>query len=303
MRPNVSRNCGWTYASRNGQRLPCIEPPRDLGRDSRVIVISSTTGKAANAGHAIGHGMKNPPKPFAIEIKRSRRLPASAPPTDLFGKDSSALNGVASRLFSRRGAHPNAGDASAFDVSAFLQAEQAQHGASPSALSTEAAELFRPRPTPAPEYPNPAPRILPSLIEPELVVSGGGVEPGVGSLQSARKSQGSALRARRPRVEKPARVEKTEVRAKPRADAAATGGSAIRSKRKVATAAGGAVALATAETKPAQRAENAAENGAANPGGNRRGARVRGFIRRGHEDAAALPPGQHWKRRLNPRAW
>ena len=38
--------------------------------------------------------MKQPPKPFAIEIKRSRRAPAAASSLDLFGKDNAALSGA-----------------------------------------------------------------------------------------------------------------------------------------------------------------------------------------------------------------
>ena len=262
--------------------------------------------------------MKQPPKPFAIEIKRSRRPPAAASPMDLFGKESAALNGANGSFFSRRDGSSNPplhpGDDSEFTVPAFLQSDRA--AARTSELSKEAAQVFMPRPA-APVTPAAAPsgepaaatarppRILPSLVTPE----GAGVD----AIAAAEAPLRAARRGRRPeaparKTTRPAqsdRVNKIEAPAKKQLIGDAASGCAqagvgdIRPKRKPATA--WSVAPATAGPVPPP-VSNTAESNAAQLAANGRGVRARGLARR-REDAAALPPGQHWKRRINPRAW
>ncbi len=240
--------------------------------------------------------MKQPPKPFAIEIKRSRR-PPSAGPAELFGKESAALNGSGAALFSRRADLIHQGQAQAgaaeLSVPAFLQT--APHRSVE--LSREAAQLFAPRPAAASEPApgaeiRPQPRILPSLAPPQ---------------DAAFEAQAKAPRrpgpdpevkaARQPRRSEADRAGKAKASAKRRAhDAAPAEATEPRAERGPAAARG----LAPESPPPAQ---NPAEANGARPSAAARGARSRVFSRRGREDAAALPPGQHWKRRLTPRAW
>jgi|BarGraIncu00222A_1022003.scaffolds.fasta_scaffold68726_1 hypothetical protein len=257
--------------------------------------------------------MKQPPKPFAIEIKRSRRPPTSASPMDLFGKDSSALNGASAGFFSRRetASNPasNPARTSEFAVPAFLQTDRAAHRSSADQLSTEAAQVFAPRPaqssptsladeTHASEARQP--RILPSLVPPDTAALDAIAETGA-RPRAVRQSRALEASTRKPRgAAKTDRTEKIKAAGKRRAgDGGAAGAADIASDRKPAAAWGAAPAPASPAPLPAQ---NAAEGNGAHTNGNWRGARPR-ITRRGREDAAALPPGQHWKRRLNPRAW
>ncbi len=252
--------------------------------------------------------MKQPPKPFAIEIKRSRRPSASAPPAstspiDLFGKDSSTLNGASAGHFSRREKVSNPAGASEFAVPVFLQTDRARRTSS-DRLSAEVAQVFGPRPAPQPatspfDQRNPSearqPRILPSLALDDTVLDA--VAETGARLPGAGQSRGLEASTRKPRsAAKTDRSEKINAPGKRRA--AVIGAADIASKRKPAAAWSAAPAPASPAPLPAQ---NAAEGDGAHHGGNWRAARTR-ITRRGR-DAAALPPGQHWKRRLNPRAW
>ena len=261
--------------------------------------------------------MKQPPKPFAIEIKRSRRAPTAASPTDLFGKDSPALNGANAGFFSRRDAPSNAplnpADDSDFTVPAFLQTDRAAPRTLE--LSKEAAQVFMPKPTapltpaaPAGESAAAAarpPRILPSLVAPESA----GVDAFAAAetpLRAARQSRRSEAPARKTARAAPAdRANKIEAPEKKRriGDAASGGAQAgaADARPKSKPAAAWSVAPVTASPVPPP-VPNPAESSAAHPAANGRGVRARGLARR-REDAAALPPGQHWKRRINPRAW
>jgi hypothetical protein len=251
--------------------------------------------------------MKQPPKPFAIEIKRSRRPPTAASPMDLFSKDSSALNGASSGFFSRRDnfSNPasNTADDSGFAVPAFLQTDRAAHRTAE--LSKEAAQVFTPRPAPAPTSGESAarqPRILQSLVPPEGAAADAIAETDA-PPRAARQGRGLEASARKPgRAANADHAKKSEAPAKRRAgdglsSGAQAGADDIRPKRK--PAATWSVTPAAASPAPLA-APNAAESNAAHLAATGRGAR--GFTRR-REDAAALPPGQHWKRRINPRAW
>jgi hypothetical protein len=253
--------------------------------------------------------MKQTPKPFAVEIKRSRRPAASAAPMEFFGKDSSALNGGVSGVLSKRDSFSNPASHSEFAVPCFLQTDKAAHRTSSDHFSREAAQVFGPKTAPAAAEPHASeirtqPRILPSLI------------PQAGAAQDSRAESDARPRAARHArwVEAPApkprvaarieRVEKIESRAKRLAnDTALSGATDIEKKRKQAATWSGASSQKDAAAAPALTAENATESSAAHACGNCRGVRVRSLIRRSRADAAALPPGQHWKRRLNPRAW
>ncbi len=261
--------------------------------------------------------MKQPPKPFAIEIKRSRRAPAAASSLDLFGKDNAALSGAKAAFSSRRDAASNAplnpaGDTD-FTVPAFLQTERAAPRTLE--LSKEAEQLFMPKPAAplTPAAPSGAlaavaarpPRILPSLIAPESV----GVDAFASTeapLRSVRQSRRSEAPARQTaRAAQVDRVSKIEAPAKKRRIGAPASGGAQASapdappKRKPAAA----WSVTPVTTGPlAPPVPNPAEGGASHLAASGRGIRPRGLARR-REDAAALPPGQHWKRRINPHAW
>jgi len=258
--------------------------------------------------------MKQPPKPFAIEIKRSRRPPTSASPMDLFGKDSSALNVASAGFFSRREAASNPASnparASEFTVPAFLQTDRAAHRSSADQLSTEAAQVFAPKPAQAPptslddpRHTSEArqPRILPSLVPPDSAALDAIAETGP-RPRAVRQSRALETSTRKPRgAAKTDRSEKIKAPAKRRAgDGSPADAADIASKRKPAAARSSAAPAAASSAPPP--AQIAAEGNGAHTNGNWRGARPR-IARRGREDAAALPPGQHWKRRLNPRAW
>jgi hypothetical protein len=259
--------------------------------------------------------MKQPPKPFAIEIKRSRRPPTAASPMDLFGKDSAAVNGANSSFFSRRDNYSSPasnprGD-SEFAVPAFLQTDRAAPRTSE--LSKEAAQVFMPRPAP----PSPAaaapsgesaasaarpPRILQSLVAPEGAAAGAVAEADA-PLRAARhraeattRKTTRAAQADRAKIEAPAKQRRTGESA---SGGAQVGATDIRPKRKPAAAWSVEPAAASPAPPPVP---SLAESNAAHLAATGRGVRARGLTRR-REDAAALPPGQHWKRRINPRAW
>jgi hypothetical protein len=261
--------------------------------------------------------MKQPPKPFAIEIKRSRRAPAAASPMDLFGKDSFALTGANAGLFSRREASsnppPNPADDSDFAVPAFLQTDRATPRALE--LSKEAEQLFMPKPTapltPAAPAGNSAaaaarpPRILPSLVEPvgaSVDALAAAETPPRAARQSRRSEAPARKSARAPQADRANTIEAPAMKRRmgePASGGAQAGSASARTKRKPAAA--WSVAPVTANPAPPPVA-TPSESGVTHLAANGRGVRARGLARR-REEAAALPPGQHWKRRINPHAW
>jgi hypothetical protein len=289
-------------AAQHGDQPHASGLVQTTGYGSHAAAMLSTVENFLDIG-SIGHLMKHPPKPFAVEIKRSRRLPASAAPIDLFGKESSMINGAISGIFSKRRDSSNPPGLSEFAIPSFLQTDKAARLTPSDHLSIEAAQVFRPRPTLVSDdrggpAVRPEPRILPSLIEPSSDALDDGADSAA-PQRKARRSQSS--RAQAPRdAAKTDRVGAIPAPAKRRAGDVAAAAEAL-SKHKPAMAWN--AAPASAEPTMAPPPESAAESNAARSDENRRGARVRRVTRRGREDAAALPPGQHWKRRLNPRAW
>jgi hypothetical protein len=256
--------------------------------------------------------MKQPPKPFAIEIKRSRRgaTPAPPAPMDSFGKQGSTMYAGPSGILSKRDGLSSRQGNSEFVVPFFLQTDKAARTTSSPHLSTEAAQVFGPKPTPAAaESPAPEnraqPRILPSLLPPPGAAQDGGAE-GDATPRATRRTRTPEAQALKPRIARSNRAEKIEAATKRYADEGVLSGATdIAKKRGRPASWSAAPAPKGAEAAPtAFPAGNEVENGVASPGGTSRGLRVWSSTRRSRSvDAAALPPGQHWKRRLNPRAW
>ncbi len=245
--------------------------------------------------------MKQPPKPFSIEIKRSRRPPTAASPMDLFGKDNSAA-GASGGFLSRRDNFPMAAGASDLAIPAFLQSERPSRRAAE--LSQEAAQLFTPKAaTPADQRngaeARPTPRILPSLVPPEGAALFAGAEADAAPPAPARQGRRPKAAARKA-ADANDRTQKAPAKRRDGGSGAQAAAAEVRAKRKPAAARSAAPGPASPAPLAAQ---SAADSAAAPSNVSARAGRVRIFARRGREDAAALPPGQHWKRRLNPRAW
>jgi hypothetical protein len=247
--------------------------------------------------------MKQPPKPFSIEIKRSRRPPTVASPMDFFGKDNSA--GAGAGFLSRRDSFSAPAGASELSIPAFLQSERPSARAAQ--LTQEAAQLFTPKAAtpaaPSADQRNgaetrPKPRILPSLVPPDGAALYASAQADA-APPPARQSRRPKAAARKAADAKTDRAEKATAKRRDGSGAQA-GATDIRAKRKPSV--GRSAAPAPASPAPIAT-QSAAESNAAPSNGVARAGRVRIFARRGRENAAALPPGQHWKRRLNPRAW
>jgi hypothetical protein len=249
--------------------------------------------------------MKHPPKPFAVEIKRSRRpsAPAAAPGAaiDVIAKDKVTRDRKISGAFFGAGGFSIPASVAEFAVPTFLQTDKGPQRAPIENFSKEAAQVFTPKPPAAAESRQaemrPEPRILPSLVPPAAAA------PDSGRADEA--SARTPYRARKPQEPKPvhtAPVEGVEPRAKRRSRDVSGDASDLGNQRRKAAARGGATARAGAEAA-ATVPDNAGESAAAHPSGNWRGLRSRSLTRRSRANVAALPPGQHWKRRLNPRAW
>lgn len=253
--------------------------------------------------------MKQPPKPFAIEIKRSRRAPTAAAPADLFVKDSTIQNRPVTAFFSKRDNFTNAADASDFVVPSFLQNDKAAYRTSPDHAATEAAQVFRPRAAAAADNfrapePRPAPRILPSLVPPENFDRPQNSAEAAPRARTRPSKVPDASPPKQKAAAKANRVELIDALSKRRTRAADANSADTQSQRRAAAEWSAAPAPAKMKSAPAQRIESAPDaDGAAQLSNSRRSAQLRSFSRRGRDDPATLPPGQHWKRRLNPRAW
>ncbi len=249
--------------------------------------------------------MKHPPKPFAVEIKRSRRSSAPAASLDLFSKDSKTeLRRPAPTLFAKSDLVSNAEASSDFVIPAFLQTDHPAQRTVSDSLSREAEELFGPKLVRATVQPSPperaAPRILPSLL-PEANPAYD-VRHASRAVKERLGAEPKPARQKREKAPAPAQPAAHAVEAKvARKRAAATpADSSVKRKRATPVAAASRAKSQTAEA--VVRAETKQETNA--PAGDPpRRSRSRSFGWRGRENVASLPPGQHWKRRLNPRAW
>ncbi len=247
--------------------------------------------------------MKHPPKHFAVEIKRSRRSPA--PAIDLLGKDRADLGRPIPAFFSQADLSSNRAPDSDFAVPAFLQTDKATAWAASDIRTKEAEQVFAPKsPARAAEPPSTdgrtAPRILPSLVPEENPILERSAEgPLVKSARRGRRTEAPSP-VSKPVAEHADREETTNTRTKHDGGPAAAQKKPI--KRKAASASTRAAAGPSA--KPAPSLANAKSSEAHEaPARDKQRIRRWNGARRNREDAAALPPGQHWKRRLNPRAW
>ncbi|PNG24408.1 hypothetical protein [Methylocella silvestris] len=261
--------------------------------------------------------MKHSPKPFAVEIKKSRRAPAL--PLEPVAKQRADFSGPAQAPLEkdRVAFSPMSGDD--FAVPAFLQTDKPAARPTVDSWSKEAEQLFGPKPvaetSPEPVEARARPRILQSLIPAE------NPSAAADEVAAATRSSGAGARTPRPRRESALDERANQQRGKPGRRAKGESDANTEAARKAASVASqGEVSLeAKREPKrrtpsasaalPAQRApqvtpgrsfvKSPAESVKDNPEGPPRVS----LARLGRDDAAALPRGQHWKRRLHPRAW
>jgi hypothetical protein len=247
--------------------------------------------------------MKPPRKHFAVEIKRSRRFPT--PSMDLMEKDRADLGRPIPGSFSQADLSPRVAPDSDFAVPAFLKTDKAPARTVSDSAAKQVELVFGPKSAADaggrafPGDGRPAPRILRSLAPAENPIAEQGAEPlPQATAERRRRRKDASSPAPQPPVAKADRTEPIIARKKRGAPVPAKEAA----KRKAAPAPN--IAFATPSATPAppisdatisQTGESAARN-------KHRGRRWAG-ARRNRDDAAALPPGQQWKRRLNPRAW
>lgn len=220
--------------------------------------------------------MKRQPRPFSIEIKRSRRSLASAPsqPT------ATELTSDAPQGLIKPEPLPNTLSDTELVIPAFLQSGRtpqklsAQENAAAVALDRD--KVFAP-PASTPNSDQTQRRILPSLIGDEVA------EPATAApseLRRGRKTKSDA-------------APKIRAAVAPRRE---------RPDKNFAKRYEFAQAEPAAPTKasPAEKSEIPAP---IPPAPKLRAGRVRLFLNPNRDNVAALPPGQRWKRRLHPRAW
>lgn len=248
--------------------------------------------------------MKHSPKPFAVEIKRSRRsatprsteagslegVDAGAPPS--FAASDSPVATALRRAGARRARPYELIDPSSefdFDVPAFLQADRPQARAMPESPRREAEQLFEaklsPRTDEDPFPARPQPRVLPSLIPSE--------NPELAALAA---EQASATRAE-PATKRGRKIAAPKERAPEPAASVVKQTKATRAPDAAGRAPGAAPSRKRSEQEEKARQLTAGEAAPARP------TRLPGFMRRGRQDPSLLPRGQQWKRRLHPRAW
>ncbi len=267
--------------------------------------------------------MKHPTKPFAVEIKRSRRSPMPSPPShsDFLGRGRAEPDeGLSPAFFSKDVAFskpefvakPSPDPDKEFAIPAFLRSDKPGHRTAAESLSKEAEQVFAPKSAQPPgdshTSKDRAPRILPSLISPESLnldadsirVEDAERQAPTNVARQTRKRNNTATSV----AQTPSRTGriKNGATTKPAAAAVAAQDNQINRKPKAAARSD----AAQKNPAPAVIASDAApfEPVAPLPDVSSRGLLVRRGTRRGGRDEiASLPPGQHWKRRLNPRAW
>jgi hypothetical protein len=229
-----------------------------------------------------GQNMKRQPKPFSVEIKRSRRsasTPASAQPSSLEMERCDADEAAPPPHFASR---PGAGD-SDLVVPAFLQAPNGTRRLTSRENSDAAAKdrdkVFAPvsprEPSNADQSGNKAPpRVLQSLLQPEAIhfpIDDMPVKRRTKQEKGDKPIERKTSVAREPETVVGSSARR-EVTASPKPAPARFAGEAIESTRLT-------VLIEPQLTRP------------------------RIFLNNGRADATTLPPGQRWKRRLHPRAW
>jgi hypothetical protein len=225
---------------------------------------------------------------------------------DLIEKDRADLGRPIAGFFSQADLSPRVAPDSDFAVPAFLKSDKVPNRTVSDSAAKQAEPVFAPKSVANaggrafPGDGRPA-RILPSLAPTENPVPERGVE-GLPQAKAERRRRGkdASSPAPQPSAAKADRAEPINARKKrsapiPGKDAA---------KRKLAPAPSIAFATPSATPTPAPPVSDAkishtSESAARDK---QRGRRWAGG-RRNRDNAAALPPGQQWKRRLNPRAW
>ena len=240
--------------------------------------------------------MKPPRKHFAVEIKRSRRSPT--PSMDLMEKDRADLGQPIPGFFSQADLSPRVASDSDFAVPTFLKTEKAAARTASDSAAKEAELVFAPKSAgEAGGSPDgrPAPRILPSLAPAENPIPERGVERLAQATSGRRRRRKDASSpAPDPSAGKADRAEAIKARTKR--------GAPETAKRKLAPAPSVAFATPSATPAPPVSAAQISQTGESAARDKHRARRWVG-ARRDRDNAAALPPGQQWKRRLNPHAW
>ncbi len=244
--------------------------------------------------------MKPPRKHFAVEIKRSRRSPT--PSMDLLEKDRADLSRPTPAFFSQADLPPRVAPGSDFAVPAFLKTEKVAARTASDSAAKEAELVFAPKSAgeaggSADGRTAPQPRILPSLAPAENPIPERGVErlPQATSERRKRRKDASSVPPQ-PSAAKADRAEAIKSRTKRGAPVPAKEAA----KRKLTAAP--KPAFATPSATPAPPVSDISQTGESAARDKLRARRWAGAWR-DRDNAAALPPGQQWKRRLNPRAW
>ncbi|ACK50414.1 hypothetical protein Msil_1450 [Methylocella silvestris BL2] len=262
--------------------------------------------------------MKHSPKPFAVEIKKSRRAPAL--PLEPVPKERLDFGGPTQAPLEkdRSAASPMSGDD--FAIPAFLQSDKPAPRPAADSWSKEAEQLFGPKPVAAtsqePVEARARPRILQSLIPAESPMTA----PSNNASAAATRAAQAKTETPRPRREAaqderanqergPARRSKIESFADAEAPRKAAGvevqgelSLGVKRQPKRRRPAASAPLPAPRESQPAPT-RSFAKTPAQDVKDHADGPPRVSLARLGRDDAAALPRGQHWKRRLHPRAW
>ncbi|WP_026607339.1 hypothetical protein [Methylocapsa acidiphila] len=264
--------------------------------------------------------MKRQPKPFSIEIKRSRRSPVPSQPSAQGAEAAGRNDAVAIKASSARKRVMKPAMDDELVIPTFLQTDSISFRSSPKSIAKELEEVFAVKSTArsaelgAGEHVSDKralPRILPSLT------SGYEVEQIHETTEQPVKSRGRSA------VGRPKGAPSTTPKIKPTAAAARGPASSTRAAArlkpapKLESATGLSSATAQKRATPtkekaqpdarfARGASNARSPASATEPPQREGAfhqAKRRNVRRGREDAASLPRGERWKRRLHPSVW
>lgn len=259
--------------------------------------------------------MKHSPKPFAVEIKKSRRAPAL--PLEPVPKERLDFGGPTQAPLEKDRSAASAMSGDDFAIPAFLQSDKPVPRPAADSWSKEAEQLFGPKPVAAtsqePVEARARPRILQSLIPAESPMTAP-----ANDASAAAKAKTETPRPRRKAAQderanqergRPPRRSKIDSFADADAPRKAAGvevqgelslGVKREAKRRRPAASASLPALRESQPTPTRSfAKTPAQDVKDHADGPPRVS----LARLGRDDAAALPRGQHWKRRLHPRAW
>ncbi len=262
--------------------------------------------------------MKRQPKPFSVEIKRSRRSPAPSPSSSPSLVDGGRID--ADKAASRRKRTAKAESEAELVVPAFLKSDKGNIRSTTKAIAKERESVFATKTT-SPVFERQAPaegkasderdprQILPSLtsgygVAPQMVE-----EPKGRSRKAAVGEEAKEARtSRRKENEKApsARTSSPRAESGSRQKSPAQQGSRAGLQSSPARKQGPAAEtdVPTAQARFGQRALISVTAATAAQGEGARGqSKRRRLLKRNRDEAAFLPRGERWKRRIHPRAW